>query len=293
MFAVSTGPAATDAAFATTFAADGASLLLPISNPVNLLFYDHFHLSLSWYAAHILPAALAGFVALAAICIWRASPAPVVDTASSGSRPAPPSRFAPFAIAVVAALAVAYIAAGLLDWPLGVITLSGGLVLLAGRAVFEPEPFAGLRAHIAPGLIVFVVALLLLVGIVREAGVLDGLGDALQRLDRQPTFVVIAGAAIIATLLANLMNNWPAALLLSATIATTTGDPGRLIAGSLIGCTIGANLTMVGSLSTVFWLTLARQHGAVYTPGLYIRRAALPTVAALAAACVTAALLLA
>jgi Na+/H+ antiporter NhaD/arsenite permease-like protein len=49
---------------------------------------------------------------------------------------------------------------------------------------------------------------------------------------------------------------------------------------------------MVGSLSTVFWLSLARQRGAHFAPAEYARRAFLPTAAGMLAACLVAAMLL-
>jgi len=92
--------------------------------------------------------------------------------------------------------------------------------------------------------------------------------------------------------LSNLLNNWPAALLLAVALdGLTGGNRGPLITGTLIGCTIGANFTIVGSLSTVFWLNLTRAQGATFAPGDYARRAALPTFAAVGAACILAAIL--
>ena len=67
------------------------------------------------------------------------------------------------------------------------------------------------------------------------------------------------------------------------------GDHEALVAGALIGSAIGANFTMVGSLSTVFWLSLARQYGASYTAGRYARMAFAPTLAGVVAACAVAA----
>jgi len=105
------------------------------------------------------------------------------------------------------------------------------------------------------------------------------------------SFIAILGAAAVAALLSNLMNNWPAALLLAATIGASPGEHEALVAGALIGSAIGANFTMVGSLSTVFWLNLVRQNGADFSAGSYAREAFLPTLAAVVAACSVAALL--
>lgn len=283
--------ATTGSALAATFTADGASLLLPVSNPVNLLFYERFDMGFGGYLRTITPAALAGVAALALVT-WKRTP----QSAVSPEDEAPPvglaarKTIAP-AIGVVLALAIAYAWAGLAEVPLGLITLGGGAALYVAARAGGPIELAAYRKHIAPGILVFVASLLLLVENVVAAGVLDGLGDLLTRLEHGPTLVTVAGAAIVATLLANLMNNWPAALVLAASIGSAPGDHDALVAGALIGSAIGANFTMVGSLSTVFWLSLARQYGASYTAGAYARLAFAPTLAALAAACVVAALL--
>ncbi len=287
-------PATMRAALAVTFAADGASLLLPISNPVNLLFYERFSLGFGSYALHVLPAAAAG-IAVLAVLTWMAP-----GSSDAGSDPDPdepvavpamlvPAAFTTFATGAVAVLALAYVAAAVAGVPLGLITLGGGATLLVGAVAFGGFDQRRYRQHISPGLLVFVESLLLLVEAVSRAGLLSPLVQAFGQLNSAPVLVTIAGAALIATLLSNLVNNWPAALLLAATVAVTPAPHGALVVGSLIGCTIGANLTMVGSLSTVFWLSLLRQRGAAISPAAYFRASALPTLAAVVAACLVAA----
>jgi arsenical pump membrane protein len=293
VFAASEGmTGATAAAFATTFAADGASLLLPISNPVNLLFYERFDLGLPWYLGHVLPAAVAGIAALGLVTWLRAKPAAAEHAPAVGSAPPPMRAGERFALVVVALLGATYVVAGMLEVKLGAVTLAGGVVLLGGEALIDRSALPGVRRHIAPGVLVFVVSLLLLIEVVSRAGVLDSVGSVFEDLAGQRALVAVAGAAIVAMVLSNLMNNWPAGLLIVATIGVTQGNQDALILGGLIGCTIGANLTMVGSLSTVFWQSLLRQRGVSCGAGEYARRAALPTLAGLAAACLLGAALL-
>lgn len=284
------------AAFAATFVADGASLLLPISNPLNLLFYDRFDLRFHTYAATILPAALAGIAALALITWLQSNGAPGnrhPDSPSTGPLPVAERPIlrahTVVALTILAGLCLSYVTAAIFRFPLGLVSLAGGLAFLVaglGMKTIDPQRY---RRHLSPGLLVFVAGLLLLVDSVSAAGLLDWLATVFGHLADQPALVAILGAAAVAAVMSNLMNNWPAALLLAATIAVTPGQPPELIAGALIGCTIGANFTMVGSLSTVFWLSLARKEGASYTLGMYARRAFLPSLAGVAAACAVAA----
>ncbi len=272
----------TDAAFAATFVADGASLLLPVSNPVNLLFFERFDLGFGGYLRVVTPAALAGMAGMAVV-VWRRAGAGRVGAADEGRylavrRPAGP------ALAVVLGLAGAYVAAGWKGWPLGAVTLAGGGAMAVAARLGGPVDGRQYRRHVAPGVLVFVAGLLVLVENVAAAGTLDWLAGILGWLEARPALVTVAGGALVAAALSNVMNNWPAALLLAATIGSRPGDHEALVVGTLIGATIGANFTVVGSLSTVFWLSLARQHGADYGPGRYARRAFWPTLAAVGAA---------
>ncbi len=277
-----------DSAFAATFVADGASLLLPVSNPVGLLFFERFEVGFGWYLGVVTPAAVAGVLALGVATWWRAARGSAGEEA--GDVRSVPARAIGPALAVVAGLAAGYAAAGVFGLPLGVVTLVGGVAMAAAARATGPIDWARYRRHVAPGVLLFVVGLLLLVESVVAGGTLDWLAAALVWLEARPALVTVAGAAVVAAALANVMNNWPAALLLAATIGARPGDHEGLVVGSLIGATIGANFTVVGSLSTVFWLSLARQHGAVFGPSEYARRAFVPTAAAMAAAVAVGAL---
>lgn len=279
------------AAFAATFVADGGSLLLPVSNPVNLLFFEKFQMSFGEYATNILPAAAAGVLVMGVYLVARTPGDPGSAPGRERARPVAANSgwLGTAAIVVVALLSTAYLAAGVAGLPLGAVTLGGGMTLCALCLIARPREAPRFREHIAPGLLVFVAGLLLLVAVVAQAGLLDRLADLFGWLEAQPTLVAIFGAAVIAAVLSNVMNNWPAALLVSAAIAVSPGTHAALVAGALIGCTIGANFTMVGSLSTVFWLSLCRQRGAAYSPLEYIRRAAAPTTLGMVGACLVAA----
>ncbi len=284
------GVGATDSAFTATFVADGASLILPVSNPVNLLFYERFDLSFEHYATSILPAALAGTAALWVVMLLRRTTNDSTATQSFVRESPVEARpgLQRAGLTIVLILAPAYVVGAITGVPLGAISVAGGaafLVVLLVAGGFDRRQY---QKHLSLGLFPFICGLLILVESATASGLLEPLGDMLGALADQPELVAICGAALVAMLLANLMNNWPSALLVAATIAATGEANEALIVGALIGSTIGANLTIVGSLSTVFWLTLARNEGVTYSPMLYARRAFLPTIAGVTAACLVA-----
>ena len=125
---------------------------------------------------------------------------------------------------------------------LGALVL-GGRVLWAGRI----RPFAMIRAA-DPGFCLFVLAL----GVVVQAVAGHGLGKALAAI--LPTRADLGGlllVALLAAVLANLLNNLPATLLLLAVLGDAP-QPGVVLA-VLIGVNVGPNLTYVGSLATLLW----------------------------------------
>jgi arsenical pump membrane protein len=135
--------------------------------------------------------------------------------------------------------------------PLGVhpawAAASGVIVLAAHRIVRRPraEAAALVRAANLP-FCGFVFALGVVVLALRSSG-FGGLVDKITP-DRA-NFVGLLAAAAIAAMLANLVNNLPATLMLVPLVAHSPG----LTLAVLIGVNVGPNLTYVGSLATLLW----------------------------------------
>ena len=81
----------------------------------------------------------------------------------------------------------------------------------------------------------------------------------------------------------NVVNNWTMALAISEPLArANTGD--GVIAGSMLGADIGPNLSVVGSLATLIWLTEVRRGGLAVSSGTYLRIGVIVTVPTILAA---------
>jgi hypothetical protein len=93
--------------------------------------------------------------------------------------------------------------------------------------------------------LVFVLAL----GIVVQAVMRNGLADQMGAvLPSGSGLTALLGIAVVAAVLANILNNLPATLVLLPLVATS--GPAAILA-VLIGVNIGPNLTYVGSLSNL------------------------------------------
>jgi len=97
----------------------------------------------------------------------------------------------------------------------------------------------------------------------------------------------LLAVAGLAALLANLLNNLPATLVLVPAVASSRS----LLLAVLIGVNVGPNLTYVGSLATLLWRRVVHAHDEATDVGEFVRLGALTVPPALVAG--TAALWLA
>jgi len=94
--------------------------------------------------------------------------------------------------------------------------------------------------------------------VVVQAAVLNGMGHAMSTvLPTGSGLLALLGIAAVAALLANVVNNLPATLVLLPLVAA--GGQAAILA-VLLGVNIGPNLTYVGSLSNLLWRRVLRQY---------------------------------
>ena len=255
--------------YACTHLANSASLLLPVSNLTNLLAFAATGLAFGRFAALM---ALPWLAAIAVeYLVFRRFFAADLDAgagaAHGGAGPAhhsaraghggiPDGAGVPvFTLAVVGATLAGFVitsAAGVNPaW-----AAAAGAAVLAVRALKQRRttPASLGRAADVPFLL-FVLGL----GIVVRAVTSNGLGEALRPLipggTSLPALLATAGLAAV---IANLINNLPAVLVLAP--LALPGGPGAVLA-VLLGVNIGPNLTYAGSLATLLWRRVLRQHG--------------------------------
>ena len=127
------------------------------------------------------------------------------------------------------------------------------------------DPATLLRAANLP-FCLFVLAL----GIIVVGVVTSGLGDVVAGfLPAGSSFLALLAIAGVAAVLANLLNNLPAVLLL-VPLAAAAGGPSAVLA-ALLGVNLGPNLTYVGSLATLLWRRVLREHDAEPAIGEFTR----------------------
>ncbi|HUH71503.1 MAG TPA: SLC13 family permease [Mycobacterium sp.] len=250
-------------AYATAHLANGASLLLPVSNLTNLLA---FHLANVSFTKFTVVMALPWVGAVAAVYVvfrWffakdlRVSP----DPEELGPPPRPPVF-----VLVVVALTLAGFA---LSEPVGVapawVALAGASVLAARSLSRGNTSVVEIVRAVNVSFLVFVLAL----GVVVHAVALNGMGTVMSAvLPSGSGLPALLAIAAVAAVLANVVNNLPATLVLLPLLAPS--GPVAILA-VLIGVNIGPNLTYVGSLSNLLWRRVLRHHDVEAGVGEYTR----------------------
>ncbi|MGW3955581.1 SLC13 family permease [Streptomyces sp. NPDC004752] len=264
--------------YACTHLSNTASLLLPVSNLTNLLAFAASGLSFTRFAALM---ALPWLVAIGAeYLVIRRFFATDLDAGARDTPAAGPREVPVFALTTVACTLGGFVLTSALGinpaW-----AAAAGAAVLAGHALAQrrTSPTAIVRAAAVPFL-AFVLAL----GIVVRAVVDNGLADALGHLLPGGTGLpALLGTALLAAVLANVINNLPAVLVLLPLTAPT--GPGAVLS-VLLGVNIGPNLTYAGSLATLLWRRIVREHDTDVNLGEFTRLGLLVVPAALALAVV-------
>ena len=245
--------------YACTHLSNTGSLLLPVSNLTNLLAFSASGLSFVRFAGLMaLPWTLA--IATEYVVFRRFFTADLHTTAAAAPMAAQSAPAPWFAIATVGATLAGFIGASAAGvnpaWAAAV-----GALVLAVRAALRKRATPGTIVSAADvPFLLFVLAL----GVVVRAVIDNGLDDALGRWTPHTTGLpALLILAAIAAVLANVINNLPAVLVLLP--LTAAAGPGAVLA-VLIGVNIGPNLTYTGSLATMLWRRIIHQHN--HTAGL-------------------------
>jgi arsenical pump membrane protein len=259
--------------YACAHLSNTASLLLPVSNLTNLLAFETSGLSFTRFAALM---ALPWLVAIGAeYLVFRRTFATDLSLAA----PPPDSGEAPklplFALVTVACTLAGFVLASAVGVEPAWVAAAGALVL-ASRALLRRRATALSVVRAAqPAFLAFVLAL----GIVVRAVVDNGLAGALGHvLPGGSGPLALLGIAVLAAVLANLINNLPAVLVLLP-LAAPAG-PGAVLA-VLLGVNIGPNLTYAGSLATLLWRRILHRHDEEVRLAEFTRLGLIATPAAL------------
>ncbi|MFZ0919637.1 MAG: SLC13 family permease [Candidatus Dormiibacterota bacterium] len=252
--------------YACTHLANSASLLLPVSNLTNLLAFGASGLSFARFGATMaLPWVAA--IGVEWLVLRRFFAGDLVGRGDANS-------VTPLPVPVFATVVVTLTLAGF--FVTSAFNVSPAFAALAGAAVLAVPAVASRRISVrdvALSTDVPFLAFVLALGLVVEAISLHGLGSVVAHLvpggSGLGSLLVIA---VVAAVLANVINNLPAALLLLPAVSGAGAGP---VLAVLIGVNTGPNLTYVGSLATLLWRRVLMRHGQELPISEFLRLGAL------------------
>ncbi len=254
--------------YGAIFMSNAASLLLPGSNLTNLLVLGSRHLSGAAFAARTWPSWTASvIVTIVILVVWRwrdfsGDESPFEDSVRV--------RRGAGLLGVAAAVVIVLVVP---DPALPIVGV--GLVVALAQVARRRTTWLDLRRVISP------ITLLGLFAVAVALGTLARTWSGPARLMGAAGPWATAGLGVAA---ANLVNNLPAAVLLSSRLP-------RHPLALLIGLDLGPNLTIIGALSAVLWLRVARQEGATPSVATYSRVGVIVVLATISLAMVALRLL--
>jgi len=264
------------------FVANAASFVLPISNPANLVIYGRAMPPLAdWLVQFTLPS-IAAIVATYLVLRLRlagdiSAPLQKTPPATTLSRGGRLTGYGLIATALVLLCASAF------GWQLGLPTfitgaLTAAFVLIGNRQ----SPWPLLRG-VPWSVIPLVAGLFVLVEALQHVGLIDQLAAFLRMQTERSVGWTASGAGAVIAVICNLMNNLPAGLIASSTMAAAQA-PHHVIGAVLIGVDLGPNLSITGSLATIIWLIALRRDGETISAWAFLKLGMLVMPPALLAA---------
>jgi len=271
--------------FATGFIADAASLPLPVSNLVNIISNDYFHISFLRYVMVMGPVNLMA-IATSLVVLNFYFERSIPSTYSLTSLPSPKSVIRDplvcrWGFTILGLLVIGYFFAETFSVPVSLICAIAALVMLAlaGRWFHHHDtPIIEIRQvlHKAPWQVVlFSLGMYLVIIGLHHAGITTWLSQQLKPLSLWGLTIAATGTGFLATLLSSVINNLPTVMINALAIQDTSPiDPvvrEVMVYANVIGCNIGAKITPLGSLSTLLWLDVLARKGLPISLFQYVR----------------------
>lgn len=250
-------------AYASAHLANAASLLLPVSNLTNLLAFHVADLSFTKFTAVM---ALPWLAAVACVyVVFRLFFGRDLSVQPNRRETEPAPRTPVFAMVVVALTLAGFVIAEAAGVAPAWAALAGASAMAVRSLVRRHTSVVEIVRAVNVPFLVFVLAL----GVVVQAVMGNGVSKWMSAvLPSGSTLPALVGFAVVAAVLANVVNNLPATLVLLPLVAPS--GPAAILA-VLLGVNIGPNLTYVGSLSNLLWRRVLRRYDVSASVGEYTR----------------------
>ena len=274
---------------AAGFIADTTSLPLVVSNLVNIVSANFFHIGFTSYAATMAPVDLVAFAASLGVlyAYYRRSLPAGYDLAAlpEPRKAIRDPRLFRTGWAVLGVLLAGYLLSEPLRFPVSVPAVLAAAAFLGLAARSGALSSAKVLREAPWRIVVFSLGMYLVVYGLRNAGLTAYLSDALRSAGHAGLVPSSLLSGFGAAGLSAVMNNMPTVLIGALSIhgARMAGlTRTAAVYGNVVGADLGPKFTPIGSLATLLWLHVLQTKGIRVSWGQYFRQGIILTVPVLA-----------
>ncbi|HEY9713844.1 MAG TPA: ArsB/NhaD family transporter, partial [Chroococcales cyanobacterium] len=249
---------------ACAFVANTASLLLPVSNLTNLLFQSAFKTSFVTFTLYMAAAQFAVVI----LNYWLLSRLYRNSLPETFDQDLPPADsvitdrlFFQAAIWVLGFVLFGYFVGAQIGLQPYIVAGLGCVILLFCGLMRNKVQLTKLHNEISWSLFPFVLGLFVVMRGVENLGLAKLMAAGLQHIGNHP-LALITTNAFAGAIGSNLINNIPMALLSISVLNELPGSGITSQLGAILGCNLGPNITITGSLATMLVISSARKRGA-------------------------------
>lgn len=270
---------------ASGFIADTTSLPLIVSNLVNIVSADYFHIGFLTYFAHMVVPDLFSLAASTLVLyLFFRKDIPSDYNPSDVSQPSTAIVHQGMFRAswwILGFLLVGYLMTELLHIPVSSVAGAAAIVfLVAGSRTKVIRPWKVMKD--APwAIVVFSIGMYVVVYGLRNAGFTTLLGHVIQGATHGGLLAGTMTMGFLAAIVSSIMNNMPTVMIDALAIHSTNATgvvQHALTYANVIGCDLGPKMTPIGSLATLLWLHVLGKKGISITWGRYVRTGMILTI---------------